>query len=83
MGEEFGARRSDTALYDSSGVLDFIKVIKSSLFQSGFKRVKTGLDKGFNIAFMCTEKDPIDCHRSILVKQRKCNEIFGIPEYDD
>lgn len=78
MGEEFGARRSDTALYDSSGVLDFNKVIKSSLFQSGFKRVKTGLDKGFNIAFMCTEKDPIDCHRSILVGRAFDDEKFDV-----
>lgn len=78
MGEEFGARRPDLTLYDSSGVLDFNKVIKSSLFQSGVKRVKTGLDKGFNIAFMCTEKDPIDCHRSILVGRAFDDEKFDV-----
>lgn len=78
MGEEFGARRSDTALYDSNGVLDFGKVIKSKLFQSGIERVKLGLDKGFNIAFMCTEKDPIDCHRSILVGRAFNDEKFDV-----
>ncbi|MEW6622206.1 MAG: DUF488 domain-containing protein [Bacillota bacterium] len=52
MGEEFGARRSETLLYDSSGFLDFERVIKSNLFQSGVKRVKNGLNKGFTIAFI-------------------------------
>ncbi|AVX31767.1 Protein of unknown function, DUF488 [Carboxydocella thermautotrophica] len=26
-----------------------------------------GVEKGFRIALMCSEKDPFDCHRSILV----------------
>jgi len=78
MGEEFGARRSDKTLYDSSGVLDFNKVIMSNLFQSGVRRVKTGLDKGFNIAFMCTEKDPVDCHRSILVGRAFNDEKYDV-----
>ncbi len=67
MGNEFGARRKDKELYSDEGYLDFEKVSRSSLFISGMDRVKTGLEKGFNIALMCKERDPIDCHRNILV----------------
>lgn len=66
MGEEFGARRKDKSLF-TNGYLDFEKVIKDSLFQKGIERINNGLEKNFKIVFMCTEKDPIDCHRSILV----------------
>ena len=78
MGKEFGARQTDTTLYDSNGLLNFEKVIKSNQFQFGIKRVKEGLDKGFNITFMCTEKDPIDCHRSILVGRAFHDEKFDV-----
>jgi Uncharacterized conserved protein len=66
MGEEFGARRKDKSLF-TNGYLDFEKVIKSILFQKGIERIKNGLEKNLKIVFMCTEKDPIDCHRCILV----------------
>lgn len=78
MGKEFGARQTDTTLFDSDGLLNFEKVIKNDQFQSGMKRVKEGLDKGFNITFMCTEKDPIDCHRSILVGRAFHDEKFDV-----
>ncbi|ACL18719.1 protein of unknown function DUF1130 [Desulfitobacterium hafniense DCB-2] len=78
MGEEFGARRSESSLYDIDGLLDFEKVIRSALFQAGVKRVKSGLNKGYKIAFMCTEKDPLDCHRSILVGRAFQDEAFEV-----
>ncbi len=78
MGKEFGARRTESELYDSDGLLNFEKVIRSNLFQSGMKRVKEGLDKGFNITFMCTEKDPLDCHRSILVGRAFYDENYEV-----
>ncbi len=61
-----GARRKDKSLF-TNGYLDFKKVIPSSLFQKGIERIKNGLEKNLKIAFMCTEKDPLDCHRCILV----------------
>jgi len=67
MGKEFGARREDRSLYTLEGYLDFEKVTETSLFDSGIERIKAGIEKDFNIALMCTEKDPIDCHRNILV----------------
>lgn len=70
MGREFGAQREEKDLYshDNKGYyVDFSKVANASVFLSGIDRILNGLRKGYNIALMCTEKDPIDCHRAILV----------------
>ena len=77
MGKELGARREDMTLYESDGILNFEKVSKTMSFISGIERIKTGIEKGYHIAIMCTEKDPMDCHRNILVarqlyKQKYC-----------
>ena len=67
MGKYFGARPGNIELYNEDGCLDFEKVAQSELFIKGMKNVILGLKRGNNIALMCTEKDPIDCHRAILV----------------
>jgi uncharacterized protein (DUF488 family) len=67
MGEELGARYSNRDLFDSDGIVDFAKVRETEKFKSGLKRLAQGVGRGFNIALMCSEKEPADCHRSILV----------------
>lgn len=67
MGEEFGARRDNMELYTKDGCLDFEKTRKDGVFLNGVDRVTQGYNKGFKIALMCTEKDPFDCHRCIMV----------------
>ncbi len=67
MGKYFGARPQDKNLYHSEGYLDFEKVRESKNFNKGIENVMIGLNQGHNIALMCTEKEPIDCHRAILV----------------
>ncbi len=70
FGKELGARREERELYTPEGYLDFEKVSKNIVFQSAVERIQKGIDKGINIALMCTEKDPIDCHRSIMVARQ-------------
>ena len=77
MGKEFGARRDNRELYDDQGRLDFEKTTSDKDFQKGIVRIKDGIDKGYSIAFMCTEKEPQDCHRCILVG-RSFHEMEGI-----
>lgn len=67
MGDKLGARWENKGIYTEEGYLDFEKVRKTDLFSDGIKRVKDGIKKGFNVALMCAEKDPIDCHRTILI----------------
>jgi len=67
MGEYFGARPKSVDLYSEKGYLDFNKVKNSKPFLIGVENVLKGIEQGNRIALMCTEKDPIECHRAILV----------------
>jgi uncharacterized protein (DUF488 family) len=65
LGEELGARRSEPECY-RGGKVSFERAAKSELFQRGVERLRRGTDR-HRIALMCAEKDPLDCHRSILL----------------
>lgn len=65
---EFGARQ-ENRLYYPNGYLDFEMFSRSTAFLSGVEKMKNSMDKGFVIALMCSEKDPIKCHRTILVSR--------------
>ncbi len=72
LGKELGARSEDPACYED-GRVRFERVAETALFLSGIERVLRGAED-FTVAFMCAEKEPIDCHRAILVA-RKLSEL--------
>jgi len=65
---EFGARRKENDAYTNDRV-DFKKVIKLPDFIYGIERINAGIYKGYTIALLCTEKNPLDCHRFSLVSK--------------
>ena len=65
LGEECGARIEDQSCY-VNGKADYSRIATSRLFLMGLERIENGLSK-LNIALMCAEKDPITCHRTILI----------------
>lgn len=65
--EEFGARHTDPDLLDDEGKVNFELVRKSWHFKNGVDRIWEGVDKGYNIALMCSEGDPFDCHRFSMI----------------
>jgi uncharacterized protein (DUF488 family) len=65
LGKELGARSEDAACYVADKV-QYDRLARTSLFQSGLDRVIEGANN-YRIALMCAEKDPLDCHRTILV----------------
>ncbi len=65
LGQELGARREERESYIGDRV-DYDRISRTPLFQKGLERLKVGVAKG-RIALMCAEKDPLDCHRTILV----------------
>lgn len=67
LGEELGPRSKDENHYDETGQVQFDRLMVSPLFLQGIQRLKLGLERGFNIALMCAEKDAATCHRSLLV----------------
>jgi uncharacterized protein (DUF488 family) len=65
LGKELGPRSDDPKCYEE-GRVRYDRLAKTALFQQGITRLKEGM-KSFQIALMCAEKDPIVCHRTILV----------------
>ncbi len=67
LGGELGARSEDDACYEGDQV-QFDRLARTPLFQTGIQRVLTGMDR-FTVSLMCAEKEPLDCHRTILVSR--------------
>ncbi|WP_338030960.1 DUF488 domain-containing protein [Dyella kyungheensis] len=67
MGKELGARSNDPSCYED-GRVQYSRLAKTSLFKSGIDRVVVGAKK-YRIALMCAEKEPLDCHRTLLVSR--------------
>lgn len=61
--KEFGARQTNPAVLNDAGQVDFEKVRHSSDFRNGITRLKDGTQKGYTIALMCAEAEPLECHR--------------------
>ncbi len=65
LGQELGARRNEAECYED-GRADYERIGRLSAFQKGLLRIRTGLEK-HRICLLCAEKEPLDCHRTILV----------------
>ncbi|MES1180303.1 MAG: DUF488 domain-containing protein [Verrucomicrobiota bacterium] len=72
LGVELGARRDEAECY-VDGQARYELVAKTIAFAKGLQRVRNGLGK-FNVALLCAEKDPLTCHRTILV----CRHLRGL-----
>lgn len=64
-GERLGARSADPNMYIDDKV-SYKKLAHSDLVQSGIRDLVDN-SRSLSVAIMCTERDPLACHRSILV----------------
>lgn len=67
LGAELGARASDPAAWHE-GRVDYEQLAATAAFRDGLGRVATGAAT-HRIALMCAEREPLDCHRTILVSR--------------
>ena len=67
LGDELGARRLEPECYRGERV-DFTFTARSALFERGLRRIAEGL-KSYDVALMCAEKEPLECHRSALISR--------------
>ena len=65
LGRELGARSEDRSCYDQ-GKVQYDRLARTVLFQAGLERVTQAMTT-HRVALMCAEKDPLACHRTILV----------------
>ena len=72
LGAELGARSSDRSC-SISGKVPFNCLWQTDRFKEGIKQVKTAMDS-HRVALMCAEKDPLMCHRTMLICRYLRNE---------
>lgn len=65
LGKELGGRPAGRHLY-RDGVADYEKMATAAAFLEGLDRVVEGAGKHC-VALMCSEHNPLDCHRCLLV----------------
>jgi len=68
LGRELGARSEDPACY-SEGKVQYDRLAQTELFRQGLDRVSEGIET-HRLALMCAEKEPLECHRTILVARQ-------------
>jgi uncharacterized protein (DUF488 family) len=67
FGQEFGARHDAESVLDDEGIVDFELIRKTYLFQNGIERLDDGISKGYKIVLMCSEGNPLECHRFAMI----------------
>jgi uncharacterized protein (DUF488 family) len=65
LGRELGARPNDPGHYEH-GKVQFRRLAQSAPFKEGLERVMKGA-ASFNLALLCAEREPLECHRTLLV----------------
>lgn len=71
LGAELGPRSSDPTCYEG-GKVQYNRLAAKEIFQQGLGRLQKGMAT-HRIALMCAEKDPLTCHRMLLI----CRNLRG------
>ena len=66
LGAELGGRPADRSCYDADGRVLYERLANTDLFDDGIRRVIRAADER-RVALMCSEKEPLDCHRALLI----------------
>jgi uncharacterized protein (DUF488 family) len=66
LGAELGGRPGQPSLYDADGRLNYERMRTTDLAQRGLERLDAARQK-FTVALMCSEEDPLDCHRGLMI----------------
>ena len=73
MGDVLGARSDDPSCY-VGGRVSFQKIAETAGFRQGVERLRDMM-RGRHTAILCSEKDPLECHRTILI----CRHLRQFP----
>jgi uncharacterized protein (DUF488 family) len=77
LGEALGGRPRDPHLYREDGVADYAAMAHTDEFRAGLDRVGEGARR-YRVCLMCAEREPLDCHRCLLVARALAERDFAI-----
>jgi uncharacterized protein (DUF488 family) len=76
LGQELGARSEDRSCY-REGRAQYALIAQTPLFERGIERLLAGVER-FRVAILCAEKEPLGCHRSILIARYLHERGIGV-----
>ena len=76
LGRELGARADDPYCY-VNGQVRYSRLAERAQFREGIERLKKGMGE-HRIALMCAEREPLECHRTLLVARALAAEGMTI-----
>ena len=76
LGRELGARTDDLGCY-ADGRVQYGRLARTRDFRSGIERVTRGTVTE-RIALMCTEGEPLNCHRTVLIARVLTQEGLAV-----
>jgi len=90
MGKWLGARRdendpNEALAYDENGVARYDRIVNLPLFRQGIAHLKEKTLPQRNVVLLCAEKDPLTCHRAILIGRHmaeSCDVVHIWPHGD-
>ena len=66
LGGELGGRPAERACYDADGRVQYDRVAATDSFDDALRQVIRAADENRPV-LLCTEKEPLECHRTLLV----------------
>lgn len=76
LGHALGGRPDDPACYED-GRVRYDWLAQTPLYREGLERVAEGA-RSERIALMCAEREPLDCHRTLLVGRSLVERGMGV-----
>ena len=77
LGSHLGGRSDDLSCYDEHGRIRYDRLACTPRFREGLQRIERGAET-YSIALMCAEKEPLDCHRTLLVGHQLDRRGVGV-----
>jgi uncharacterized protein (DUF488 family) len=76
LGRELGARSNDPSCYEN-GRVRYARLAGTEQFRQGIARLMRGAQH-HRIALMCAEREPLECHRALLVARALDEQGVGV-----
>lgn len=77
LGGNLGGLPSDRSCY-VDGKVDYDLIKEKDFFKEGLKRLIIANEKNLNVAIMCSESKPEECHRSKLIGQELLKQNISL-----
>ena len=78
LGGCLGGRPGQPSLYDDDGRVNYERVRQTEAFQFGLDYlIRTVREWKHTIAILCSEEDPLQCHRGLMIAPALCERGFS------